>query len=89
MMLGSPHDAALLVLLIAGVNGLVRPSDLAMRQALVADIMPNERLMRQWASRAPRLIPRASGSLPERRWCGVGIGPAYVAVAMCYGGDWY
>jgi MFS family permease len=32
-------------LVIAGVNGLVRPSDLAMRNALVAETMPGNRLM--------------------------------------------
>lgn len=32
-------------LVIAGVNGLVRPSDLAMRNAIVAETMPGDRLM--------------------------------------------
>src|SRR6185437_9457097 len=35
----------ILALIIAGANGLVRPSDLAMRNALVAETIPGDRLM--------------------------------------------
>jgi predicted MFS family arabinose efflux permease len=77
----------LLVMLIAGVNGLVRPSDLAMRQALVADIMPNERLMAAMGvARTTADSARIFGSLAGASLVALlGIGPAYVAVTSCYG----
>jgi MFS family permease len=77
----------LYVLLIAGVNGLVRPSDLAMRQALVADIMPNEQLMAAMGvARTTADSARIFGSLFGASlvaW--LGIAPAYVAVTVFYG----
>ena len=76
----------LYVMLIAGVNGLVRPSDLAMRQALVADIMPNEQLMAAMGvARTTSDSARIFGSLVGASlvaW--LGIGPAYVAVTIFY-----
>jgi len=77
-----------LVMLIACVNGLVRPSDLAMRQALVADIMPNAQLMAAMGvARTTADSARVFGSLAGASLvAALGIGPAYVAVAMCYGG---
>jgi MFS family permease len=77
----------LLVMLIAGVNGLVRPSDLAMRQALVADIMPNDRLMAAMGvARTTADSARIFGSLAGASLvAALGIGPAYVAVTGCYG----
>lgn len=81
----------LYVMLIAGVNGLVRPSDLAMRQALVADIMPNEQLMAAMGvARTTADSARIFGSLVGASlvaW--LGIGPAYVAVTACYSGGLY
>jgi MFS family permease len=77
----------LYVMLIAGVNGLVRPSDLAMRQALVADIMPNEQLMAAMGvARTTADSARIFGSLAGASLVALlGIGPAYVAVTTCYG----
>jgi predicted MFS family arabinose efflux permease len=76
----------LYVMLIAGVNGLVRPSDLAMRQALVADIMPNDQLMAAMGvARTTADSARIFGSLAGASlvaW--LGIGPAYVAVTVFY-----
>ena len=76
----------LFVMLIAGVNGLIRPSDLAMRQALVADIVPNEQLMAAMGvARTTSDSARIFGSLAGASlvaW--LGIGPAYVAVTTFY-----
>ena len=77
----------LYVLLIAGVNGLVRPSDLAMRQALVADTMPNEQLMAAMGvARTTADSARIFGSLAGASLVALlGIGPAYVGVTVFYG----
>jgi MFS family permease len=77
----------LYVMVIAGVNGLIRPSDLAMRQALVADIMASEQLMAAMGvARTTSDSARIFGSLAGASlvaW--LGIGPAYVAVTVFYG----
>jgi MFS family permease len=77
----------LYVLLIAGVNGLVRPSDIAMRQALVADTVPGEHLMAAMGvARTTADSARIFGSLFGASlvaW--LGIGPAYAAVTVLYG----
>lgn len=75
------------VMLIAAVNGLVRPSDLAMRQALVADIMPNEQLMAAMGvARTTADSARIFGSLVGASLVALlGIGPAYVGVTAFYG----
>jgi len=77
----------LFVMLIAGVNGLIRPSDLAMRQALVADIMPAEQLMAAMGvARTTADSARIFGSLAGASLvAALGIGPAYIAVTGCYG----
>jgi len=76
----------LYVLLIASVNGLVRPSDLAMRQALVADTMPNEQLMAAMGvARTTADSARIFGSLAGASLVAfMGIAPAYVAVTVFY-----
>ncbi len=76
----------LYVLLIAGVNGLVRPSDIAMRQALVADIMPNEQLMAAMGvARTTADSARIFGSLAGASLVAfLGIAEAYVAVTVFY-----
>jgi predicted MFS family arabinose efflux permease len=76
----------LFVMLIAGVNGLIRPSDLAMRQALVADIVPNEQLMAAMGvARTTADSARIFGSLAGASLVAfMGIGPAYVAVTTFY-----
>jgi MFS family permease len=76
----------LYVMLIAAVNGLVRPSDLAMRQALVADIMPNEQLMAAMGvARTTADSARIFGSLAGASLVALlGIGPAYVGITTFY-----
>jgi MFS family permease len=83
---GAPRP--LYVMLIAGVNGLVRPSDLATRQALVADIMPNEQLMAAMGvARTTADSARIFGSLTGASLVALlGIGPAYVAITTFYCG---
>jgi MFS family permease len=77
----------LYVMLVAGVNGLIRPSDLAMRQALVADTMPGEQLMAAMGvARTTADSARIFGSLAGASLVALlGIGPAYVAVTVSYG----
>ncbi len=76
----------LYVMLIAAVNGLVRPSDIAMRQALVADIMPNDQLMAAMGvARTTADSARIFGSLAGASLVAtLGIGPAYIAVTTSY-----
>jgi len=78
----------LFVLLIAGVNGLIRPSDLAMRSALVADIMSNDKLMAAMGvARTTSDSARILGSLAGASLVAfLGIGPAYAAVTVFYSG---
>jgi MFS family permease len=77
----------LYVMLIASVNGLIRPSDLAMRQALVADTMPNDQLMAAMGvARTTADSARIFGSLAGASLVAfMGIGPAYVGVTAFYG----
>ena len=52
------------VFVLAAVGGLVRPADLAMRSALVAETMPCERLIgAMGASRTTADLARIAGSL--------------------------
>ena len=75
------------MLVIAAVAGLVRPSDLAMRNALVAETMPPDRL-RQRHGRRPHHVQfgaRIVGSLAGAGlFAALGMGPAYVAIACFY-----
>jgi MFS family permease len=77
----------LYVLLIAGVNGLVRPSDIAMRQALVADTMPSDQLMAAMGvARTTADSARIFGSLAGASLVAfLGIAQAYVAITVFYG----
>ena len=77
----------LYVLLISAAIGLVRSSDNAMRNALVADIMPGEHLMAAMGmSRTTADSARIFGSLAGASLLAfLGIGPAYVAITVCYG----
>jgi MFS family permease len=76
------------VLLIATCNGLIKPSDFAMRQTLVADFMPAEQLMAAMGvARTTADSARIFGSLAGASLVAMlGIGPAYLAVTACYGG---
>jgi Na+/melibiose symporter-like transporter len=74
------------VFIIATVAGLVRPSDLAMRSALVADTMPPDRFVSAMgASRTTSDSARIVGSVAGASlFAAVGIGPAYAAITGCY-----
>jgi predicted MFS family arabinose efflux permease len=74
-------------LVIAGLNGLVRPSDIGMRAALVAQNMPHERLMNAMSiSRTTSDSARVAGALVGAGlFAQFGIGPAYIVVATFYG----
>ena len=71
-----------LVLVIAALMGLVRPSDLGVRAALVADTMPREQLMAAMGiSRTTSDCARIGGALTGAGlFAAFGMGPAYVAV---------
>ena len=52
-----------IVLVLAALTGLVRPSDMGLRGALIADTMPPAIAdRRRWGSRAPPPTPRASSA---------------------------
>jgi MFS family permease len=74
------------IFVAATVAGLVRPSDLAIRNALVASIMPSEQLLSAIAtagmtSDCSRIIgPLAGAGIIAA----LGLGPAYLTIALCY-----
>jgi predicted MFS family arabinose efflux permease len=74
------------VLVIATVAGLVRPSDLAMRSALVADTMPPDRFVSAMgASRTTSDSARTVGALAGAGLFAVlGLGRAYIAITCFY-----
>jgi MFS family permease len=74
------------VFIIAVVAGLVRPSDLAMRSALVADTMPADRFVSAMgASRTTSDSARIVGSLAGASLFAVlGLGRAYAAISAFY-----
>jgi predicted MFS family arabinose efflux permease len=76
----------LIVFVIAGLMGLVRPSDLGVRSALVAHIVPPEQLMAALAvSRTTSDAARVLGALTGASlFAGFGIAAAYVMVAGSY-----
>ena len=76
-----------MVLLIATVVGLVRPSELAIRNALVAETMPGDRLMpamglARTTSDSARVIGALAGG---GLFALLGMAPAYTAITMFYG----
>jgi MFS family permease len=80
------HLTPLYVLIIVAIMGLVRPSDLGVRGALVATIMPHDLLVGAISiSRTTMDTARIAGAL-----CGAGLftalgmGPAYVAIVGLY-----
>jgi predicted MFS family arabinose efflux permease len=77
----------LAVFCIAGLMGLVRPSDLGVRGALVAHIVPAEQLLGAVAvSRTTSDVARIMGALAGASlFAGFGIGAAYVVVTGLYG----
>jgi MFS family permease len=74
------------VLAIAAVMGLVRPSDIGMRQALVAETMPPGRLVSAMGVQRTTLdSARVAGALSGAGlFALIGMGPTYVAVTVLY-----
>ena len=74
------------VFAIAFFAGLVRPSDLVMRNALIGDTMPPDTLMKAMGiSRTTMDSARIAGALiGAGLFSSFGIGPAYVAVTLFY-----
>jgi MFS family permease len=77
---------AVVVFAIATVSGLIRPSDLAMRNALVAETMPGDRLMAAMGvSRTTSDSARVVGSLAGAAiFALLGMGWAYLVVTSFY-----
>ena len=73
-------------LIIAGLAGLVRPSDIGVRGALVAMTVPHELLVGATSvARTTTDIARIIGALTGAGlFVAFGMGPAYVGVAICY-----
>jgi MFS family permease len=80
------HLAPLNVMIVVAVMGLIRPSDLGVRGALLADIMPAERLVGAISvSRTTQDSARIAGALSGTGlFAALGIGFAYVAIACLY-----
>lgn len=76
----------MLVLAIATVFGLVRPSDIGMRAALVGDTMPAAQLMGAMSiQRTTQDSARIAGALTGASLvAALGMGPAYMVVASLY-----
>jgi len=74
------------VFAIAAVSGLIRPSDLAMRNALVAETMPGNRLMSAMGvARTTSDSVRVVGALAGAGlFAALGMGLAYLLVASFY-----
>lgn len=74
------------VFVIAGLMGLVRPSDLAMRSALIAETMPAPQLMGAMSiSRTTQDSARIVGALSGAGLVATfGMGPAYTGIAALY-----
>lgn len=75
-----------LVFLIAALSGLVRPSDLVMRQALIGDTMPAPQLMNAMGlSRITMDLARVAGALAGAGlFATLGLGVSYAFVAAFY-----
>jgi Na+/melibiose symporter-like transporter len=75
-----------LVLVLAAVSGLVRPSDMGLRGALIADAMPANMLTGAMSfSRTTSDIARITGALSGAGlFAAFGVGPAYVAITILY-----
>jgi MFS family permease len=77
----------LVVFCLAAVSGLMRPSDMAMRNALVAETMPGDRLMAAMGvARTTSDSARIVGALVGAGlFALLGMGLAYIAVGVFYG----
>jgi len=80
------HLTPVYVLIIVAVMGLVRPSDLGVRGALVATIMPHDQLIGAISiSRTTMDTARFAGALSGAGlFAALGMGPAYVAIVCLY-----
>src|SRR4051812_7958981 len=80
------HLAPLYVFMIAAVMGIVRPSDLGVRGAFVATIMPHDQLIGAISiSRTTMDTARIAGALSGAGlFAALGMGPAYVAIVGLY-----
>ena len=74
------------VFIIVAIMGLVRPSDLGVRGALVATIMPHEQLIGAISiSRTTMDTARIAGALSGAGlFAALGMGPAYMAIVSLY-----
>jgi predicted MFS family arabinose efflux permease len=75
-----------LVLVIATIMGLVRPSDIGMRQAMVAETMPSGRMVSAMGIQRTTLdSARVAGALSGAGlFALLGMGPSYVVVTALY-----
>src|SRR5262245_27010447 len=75
-----------MVCVLAAITGLVRPSDMGMRGALIADTMPFERLTGAMGiSRTTSDSARIAGALAGAGlFAAFGVGPSYVVIASFY-----
>jgi predicted MFS family arabinose efflux permease len=75
-----------IVLVLVGFMGLVRPSDLGLRAALISDTMPHEQLTGAMGmSRITSDTARIAGALSGAGlFAWLGMGPAYVVIASFY-----
>jgi len=80
------HLSPLNVMFIVAIMGLIRPSDLGVRGALLADIMPPEHLVGAISlSRTTQDSARIAGALTGTGlFAALGIGFAYVAIGCLY-----
>jgi len=80
------HLTPTYVMVLVAVMGLVRPSDLGVRGALVANIMPRDLLVGAISvSRTTMDTARIAGALSGAGlFAALGIGPAYVAIVTLY-----
>ena len=80
------HLSPLYVLIIVAVMGLVRPSDLGVRGALVATIMPHDQLIGAISiSRTTMDTAKFAGALSGAGlFAALGMGPAYIAIVGLY-----
>jgi len=74
------------VLVVTAVTGLVRPSDIGMRAALVGETMPSDRLMGAMSiQRTTQDSARVAGALTGAGIvAALGMGPAYSVVSVLY-----
>jgi predicted MFS family arabinose efflux permease len=76
----------LVVLVVTGLTGMVRPSDLGVRSALVAETVPNDQLIGAMSiSRTTTDSARIAGALAGAGvFAMFGMGPAYAIIAGFY-----